>query len=142
MTDTGPCTAPPCAPCAPCPPCEALLSAANLAVLRALEFAGKRLITRATRGEMLPKPEWTRHTYITVSPSDLDRLLDGVWTLLDEAIPDEIGLSDVLDRYVRELLLAGQEHDRRYLQVALAQAGYGPEAGAVLVHQGAAEPSS
>lgn len=108
-----------------CPPCEELLTTSHLAVMRALEFAGKRLITRAQRGEVLPKPEWTRHTLLQVVPADLDRLLDGVWVLLEAAMPDRPGLSQVLDAYVRELLLAREEHQLRYLQVALARAGFG-----------------
>lgn len=118
-------TAGPCEtePCAPCPPCEELLSAAHLAVLRALEFAGKRLITRARRGELLPLPAWTRHVNLAVEPADLDRLLDGIWDMVAAALPAHPGLVPVLDRYVRDLLLAGQAHELRYLQTALATAG-------------------
>jgi hypothetical protein len=95
-------------------------------VLRALEVAGKRLVTRARRGEMLPHPAWTRHTLIAVDAAELDRLLDGVWTLLAEAIPDRPDVIEVCDDYCRELLVSGTPHQLRYLRVALQQAEISP----------------
>lgn len=109
---------------APCPPCDSLLQTCHLAVLRSLEFAGKRLITRALRGQLLPKPEWTRHLYVQVVEVELDRLLDGVWVLVETALPHRDGLVGVLDDYVRELLLNRQEHHVDYLRVALTRAGF------------------
>jgi hypothetical protein len=55
-----------------------------------------------------------------VDPDRLDYLLGGAWDLMPLAAPDYTHLIPALDRYVRQLLLAGQAHDRRYLPAALA----------------------
>lgn len=114
------------APCEPCEPCHELLHAAHVGVLRALEVAGKRLVTRARRGEMLPHPAWTRHTLIPVEQAELDRLLDGVWTLLSEAIPGRPDVLAVCDEYCRQLLVSGTAHELRFLRIALQREGITP----------------
>lgn len=111
--------------CPPCPPCEddALMAAANVAVLRALDIAGKRLVTRASRGQMMPLPTWTRHTHVEITRHDLDKLLADAWSLLDVALDGAGKVIETLDAYVRELLLAREPHDVRYLRAALTRAG-------------------
>jgi hypothetical protein len=113
-------------PCEPCGPCELLLAVANVAVYQALDYAGKRMVSRARRGEMLPVPTWTRHTRMQVWAGDVDRLLAGAWTLTGHVLGDRPDVVEVLDRYVRELLVAGQPHEVRYLRAALLSAGLTP----------------
>lgn len=108
-----------------CGPCRETLHAVHVAVLRALDLAGKRMVTsRAELGQMLPHPAWIRHTRRTVYRSQLpDLIRPGDWDLLAAAVPGRPDLIALADTYVRELLVAGIEHDLTYLETAFEQAG-------------------
>lgn len=111
-----------------CEPCKETLHAVHVAVLRALDLSGKRMISsRSELGRMLPHPAWTRHTHRKVYRSQLDELLrPGDWDLLKTAYPERPELAALADTYVRELLVAGIEHDISYLETAFEQAGIDP----------------
>lgn len=104
---------------------DAVVAAVNVGVLRALEVAGKRLLSgsRSYRGAYPNVPAHELHTRIPVADHDLDRLLAGAWSCLEQALPSRPGAVAVADEYVRQLLLAGERHDRRYLMTALRRAG-------------------
>jgi hypothetical protein len=118
--------------------CREILYAAHVGVLRALEVAGKRLITkdRHHRGRYQDVPPHLRHVRkhapgvpdnipigVPVRDEDLDRLLRGVWDLLAEAIPGRPDVVTVADTYVRQLLVTGEPHQLRYLEWAFDRAG-------------------
>lgn len=92
----------------------AIISGANLAVLRALELAGGRLLTRSQRFPETPKTEI--HTMVTVQDSQTQALLAGAWTFVP-AWADSIGGVDIqdmveaLDDYTTELLLHSKPHN-------------------------------
>lgn len=102
-----------------------VLLAAHVACVRALEVAGKRLLTRDRRSRYLDVDPWLLHTKIKVHDSDLERLLTGAWTALDQALVDAPeqwragALAAALDGYVRRLLLTGQPHTLSGLYAAL-----------------------
>lgn len=99
-----------------------LLYVADMAVHRALELAGKRLITRhirATRPDLNFVPPHTLHVHISAGDGDLDRILSGVWSTLTDVVPDAGPLVDVLDAYVRDLIRTGTAHEARFLAGAL-----------------------
>lgn len=104
--------------------------ACDLAVRRALELAGKRLRTRRS-GLLLSSPHpafpdldqvpaHELHTHVRVDARRLDKLLDGAWRPLLDALPSGQGIAAVLDAYVRDLLLTGTRHEIRYLTAAIA----------------------
>lgn len=104
--------------------------AVDVAVWRALEVSGKRLLTRDRRSRYQNIPPWELHTHIPVADHDLDRLLTGAWTCLRQALgsmcsadvdPDR--LIRAADDYVRSLLVAGVPHEARWLAQALRGAG-------------------
>lgn len=99
---------------------------ADLAVHRALELAGKRLITRhirASRPDLNHVPAHTLHTHIAASDADIDRIMTGVWSTLTAVVPNAGPLVDVLDGYVRDLIRTGTPHESRYLSTALTALG-------------------
>lgn len=106
-----------------CPPCEELLNTANLAVLRALELAGRRMVPRSEKRFAPDVPVYERHTALVVELADLDRLISGAWDMLTVAMPDRPSLVDVLDAYTREALYAGRRHTLADLRDRLAAAG-------------------
>jgi hypothetical protein len=91
---------------------------AHLLTNRALELAGKRLLTREIRGTY--DGDLRRlHLQMKVTASQLDRLLAGAWDWVPE-IAGLVGLDPVMLRaqlqdYVGSLLTSGQPHDVRYL---------------------------
>lgn len=96
---------------------------AEMAILRALELAGNRLLgmrSRSLRGPLRTVPPWMIHTRVPVETHEIDRLLPHAWD-----VPRSLGLPsfliDVLDRHVRILLAAGIAFDRGDLQKSLAQ---------------------
>ncbi|MEU4406288.1 hypothetical protein AB0F88_17335 [Streptosporangium sp. NPDC023963] len=99
------------------PECVAL--AANVAVMRALEVAGKRLLTRDRRSQYQHLPAWKLHTEIPAREEDLDRLLADAWTCLQQVLPHRGDLVAVVDEYVRDLLRSGLPHETRWLMRAL-----------------------
>jgi hypothetical protein len=105
--------------------------AADVAVWRALEVAGKRLLTRDRRSQYLNVPPWLLHTQIPVDDDDLDRLLVGAWSCLRQSLiagrqhigVDHETLIGTADEYVRALLRSGTPHEFRWLVNALRKAG-------------------
>lgn len=101
-------------------------AALELAVLRALEIAGKRLLSaagRQYRGQV-SGPAWSLHTHpsLRARPEQLDELLRGAYdTLHASPIGQAPGAVDLVDGYCRELLLAGVPHHATYLATAIAQ---------------------
>jgi hypothetical protein len=100
------------------------VAALELAALRALELAGKRMLNnsnREHRGRLNRVSPWEIHTHIR--PSNVDAVLDGAYALLDQALPDAPCIRTVIDQYVRERLSRQQPHDRARLLSMLAVAG-------------------
>lgn len=100
-------------------------AALELAVLRALEIAGKRLLSsagRQYRGEV-SGPAWSLHTHpnLRARPEQLDKLLEGAFATLHASPIGTAGAVQLVDGYVRELLLAGVPHQPAYLATAIAQ---------------------
>jgi hypothetical protein len=110
---------------APVIPARAVGLAAELAVLRALEAAGKRgRLSRSTLGVLKGTPTHLVHTRVqlAMAPAECDRLLAGVWAHLDLILPGEARLVQACDWYVRELIVAQRPHSRRELDRVLAVA--------------------
>ncbi|MER7050605.1 hypothetical protein [Streptomyces jumonjinensis] len=91
-----------------------VVAVAEMAVLRALQVAGHRLLARrgrAVRGPLRAVPPWELHVHLPVGDADLDVLLRDAW-----AIPTAVGLPSVviegLDQHVRILLAAGLGYRR------------------------------
>lgn len=91
----------------------AVASGANLAVLRALELAGGRLLTRSQRFPETPKTEI--HTRVSVEEGQTQVLLAGAWTFVPQWV-DSIGGVDAddmvqaLDDYTTDLLVCSRPH--------------------------------
>jgi hypothetical protein len=98
----------------------------ELAVMRALEIAGKRLLSgagRQYRGSV-PGPSWTIHTHpdLRAREGQLDQLLAGAYdTLLASPLGQAPDAVDLVDGYVRDLLLAGVAHTPLFLAAAIEQ---------------------
>lgn len=98
----------------------------ELAVLRALEIAGKRLLSqrgRSYRGQV-SGPAWLIHTHRDLRPveTELDRLLTGAYdALLATPLGRAPGAVELVDGYVRGLLLSGVPHSSTYLAAAISQ---------------------
>lgn len=106
----------------------------ELAVLRALEIAGKRLLSGAGRQyrNTVAGPTWTLHTHIDLRPSEqqLDGLLAGAYdTLRASPLGRAPGAVQLVDTYVRQLLLAGVAHSPTYLAAAIEQQRRAEQAG-------------
>lgn len=102
--------------------------AANSAVIRALELAGKRMLTPAIRKSFGTEPPVTMHTKVRVIGGDYaDSLLAGAWDYLGDYLDGtNVGadiVRPVLDAYARGLLLRSIKHDRSLLSAMLAEAG-------------------
>lgn len=95
----------------------------EMAVYRALELAGKRLLTRERRHSLSGVPAHLMHTHVPVPETDLDRLLDGAWSTLSLVRPDTL-LTVTIDDYVRDLLRSGMAHQTSYLRSALLRADH------------------
>lgn len=99
--------------------------ACEIAVLRALELAGKRgrNSSRANR-ELLDMPAHEQHTrmYLARTPEECDRLLAGAWDHLRIVLPDSERLITAVDWYVRQLIVTRQRHQRHELYAVLAVA--------------------
>ena len=105
------------------------LQAVELGVLRALEIAGKRMLSkcgRAVRGEVNCEP-WRIHTQLPTrldaSDPAMDRLLEGAYTALDEVMPHRPTVRGAVDGYVRSLIATQSDHTPSALLAALAGAG-------------------
>ncbi|GHE76254.1 hypothetical protein [Streptomyces vinaceus] len=98
-----------------------MTAASELAVLRALERAGKRKVPRSERGRLNVVPPWEIYAHRPpVDPSDLDKALANAWDL-----PAAVGFSEelisALDAYARTLLASGHAFNREDLQRVLAR---------------------
>lgn len=98
---------------------------AELAVLRALEAAGKRArLPRACMAAAKAVPTHTVHVAVALAtcPADCDRLLAGVWDHLQLVLPDGAEeLARACDTYVRDLITRQQPHHRPALRLWLAE---------------------
>lgn len=130
--DAGPTPAPgpralpqrPSAPPSNAPSAPPVAAAAlDVAVYRALELAGKRLLTRDLRASYQHVRPYELHTHVTVAERDLDRLLAGAWDYLPLSLPEYPDLAVSADQYVRALLLTGVPHSRRSMAGFLGQLG-------------------
>ncbi|MEU3597210.1 hypothetical protein ABZ714_00515 [Streptomyces sp. NPDC006798] len=90
------------------------VATAEMAVLRALQVAGRRLLarrSRAVRGPLQGVPPWELHVHLPVGDTDLALLLRDAWD-----IPEAVGLPSMmiesLDEHVRILLAAGVGYRR------------------------------
>jgi hypothetical protein len=109
----------------------ALLPAAEMAVKRALELAGGRMLTRQNRGQYADVPKHELHTRIR--PTDrahARRLVAGAFTHTGEVASyfslDPFSLEQLLEDYTVELLVRGYAHERGFLQLTLETAvGHG-----------------
>lgn len=102
--------------------------AANSAVIRALELAGKRMLTPAIRKMFGTEPPITMHTKVRVSGGDYaESLLAGAWDYLNDYMEGTQVAADqirpVLDAYAKGLLLRSIKHDRSLLSAMLVEAG-------------------
>lgn len=111
----------------PAPPAggesAAVRAACAVGVLRALEVAGKRLLTsHGARAAHRGRDPWTLHTVITVDPDELDRLLDGAWGVLAAALAnhrDRDRLVAVCASHTRHLLTHARAFDADALDARL-----------------------
>ncbi|RNF94877.1 hypothetical protein [Streptomyces botrytidirepellens] len=95
----------------------------EMAVLRALQLAGNRLLGkrgRSVRGPMKDVEPWSIHVHLPVAEHELDALLKDAWQI-PVAVGLPGGLLDALDAHVRTLLAAGMEFRRDDLLLTLSQ---------------------
>lgn len=98
------------------------LVACDVAVMRALEVAGKRLLDRTHRYRYQNTPAWLLHTRVPVASTDMDRIMQGAWSVVESAAPELVPLVPAMDEYVRTLLEHGVAHERRCLVDVLRRA--------------------
>lgn len=97
-----------------------MFTVANATVLRAMERAGKRLITKGTAGQFASTPAYELHTQLP-KKEDISSLLEGAWdqmsALADAVDPsmDVAKLQRVLNVYCARLLSTQQPHRPEYL---------------------------
>jgi hypothetical protein len=113
------------------PPAEslALIAGAHLLVLRALEKAGGRLLTRADRGRYPDVPKAELHTRLKVTDVEhANSLLADAWDQLDELTAlaggevDADLLQSTLHTYCQQILLASFPHEPGNLVASLERA--------------------
>jgi hypothetical protein len=105
-------------------PNRAVALAAELAVLRALEAAGKRArLPRSIMGQINGTPTHLVHTVVPLATTEegCDRLLAGVWLHLELVVGDA-RLVEILDSHTRALILARVPLDREALLANLEAA--------------------
>lgn len=100
--------------------------AANGAVIRALELAGKRLLTASQRGNFPDTPPHLLHTKILVaSAAHAEKLLAGVWDQIDHYFAgtgaDPGLLKPRLHTYAKGLLTNRIEHSQTLLAAMLEE---------------------
>ncbi|MBP2703510.1 hypothetical protein JOL79_06820 [Microbispora sp. RL4-1S] len=103
-------------------PPVAIVTAAEVAVMRALTYAGRRLLrdqSRAGRSDYARIPQHELHLHIPANTARMDVLTADAWTALQQVLPDRDDVVQVCDRYVRELLQHGVRHEPRFLIRAL-----------------------
>ncbi|MGW0681807.1 hypothetical protein ACWD2L_00395 [Streptomyces sp. NPDC002754] len=90
----------------------------EMAVMRALELAGKRLLTAPVRGQCRNVKPWALHTQLRADVKDLDRIMSGAWdTVRELGAPDQVVAT--LDTYTRGLIATGTPHTTYRLGTAL-----------------------
>ena len=104
---------------------------ANAAVLRALELAGKRLLSRQDRTSFSAVPQHALHTCIPVTSDEHGRrMLAGAWdhlqVLAQHLDPglDTARLSSVLDQYCLQLMSQQRQHQPQLLARVLQHQGF------------------
>lgn len=106
------------------------LRAVEQVALRALELAGKRMLSRSERGWQSPASgvhPWDVHTVASrPAPEQMDRLLDGAYTTAHVNFADDPCVLEAVDDYCRHLLATGQPHRREYLATTLTRHGCAP----------------
>ena len=113
------------------PPSVTTFVVANAVALRALEVAGKRLLTRNQRAAVHGVAPEALHTRIPVSgPDHCGKLLAGAWDHLSSLAShlgiedaDVMALRNTLDGYCTQRLLSGKEHDPKQLSIAMQERG-------------------
>ncbi|GGG04120.1 hypothetical protein GCM10007304_17810 [Rhodococcoides trifolii] len=105
--------------------------ACEVAVLRALELAGKRCRgrqngnPRQNRAHANGVPDYLLYTRLfnADTPDGCDRLLDGAWDHLALVLPGRHAMYEACDIYVRGLLVRREPHTRDRLVAALVGHG-------------------
>lgn len=101
---------------------DCLYATCEMAVLRALELAGKRMrgsSPRNVRAGLLQVPQHELHCQgivASTSTHSTDALLEDAWSHLRIALPDRDGLVKDLDDYARLLIESRQPHDPEWLR--------------------------
>lgn len=93
-----------------CPPCDEVVPLAHLAVLRALELVGRRMIPRSEKRNAPDVPAYEMHTELVAEAAELDKLMRGAWDMLAVAMPDRPDLVAALDAYTRTTVFEGRPH--------------------------------
>lgn len=109
---------------------QAIFAVANMAVLRALEVAGKRLVGNHHR-VMSDTPVYALHTKVKVTPKDVPRLLAGAWEQVD-ALAEHMDMPQLHDpelavtlhRYCATLLEKERPHEAGLLWEMLSRQGF------------------
>jgi hypothetical protein len=113
------------------PPSVTTFVVANAVALRALEVAGKRLLTRNERDKVHGVAPEALHTRIRVTgPDHTGKLLAGAWDHLSSLAfhlgmedADVLALRNTLDGYCTQRLLTGQPHDAEALAHEMQERG-------------------
>ncbi|MBF6298219.1 hypothetical protein IU459_11775 [Nocardia amamiensis] len=104
---------------------DCLTSVCEMAVLRALEVAGKRARNSSrTNRELLAMPPHEQHTARCLArhPEECDRLLPAAWDHLRIVLPDQPKVITAVDWYVRQLIVTRKPHTSEDLRCVLAVA--------------------
>lgn len=109
-------------------PVSPIFVAAHATVLRALELAGKRLLTPTYRGQFPTTPPHELHTKIRVSnPRDIYKMLSGAWehvpTVFEDLGVDVDHMRSTLERYCVILISRNAVHRPQYLESLLRESG-------------------
>lgn len=106
----------------------AMVPATEQVVLRALELAGNRLLTRNNRAQYAEVARFDMHTRVSVLDAEQAAvLMQGAWahvpTLARHYQVPAAELEHLLAQYCSELLIRGHPHDADLLTLVLAKAG-------------------
>jgi hypothetical protein len=105
---------------------EVFFRVVNVAVIRALEVAGKRLVGNHHRTHS-DVPVYSLHTKVAVPAGTASKLLAGAWDHLSiylDAAEENPELAVTLHRYCTTLLERGHEHQPRLLWEMLRRQGH------------------
>lgn len=109
---------------------QAVFAVANMAVLRALEVAGKRLVGNHHR-TMQDTPVYALHTRVKVEPGGVSKLLAGAWDqmpalaeFLEMPQLQDPELAVTLHRYCSTLLEKERPHEAGLLWEMLSRQGF------------------